>query len=44
VRTHLRRPKISDRGNILIFDKGVGLALRNEPKRRAPRQLIECHI
>src|ERR1700747_3043764 len=42
VRTHLRKPKISDRGNILIFDKGVGLALRNEPQRRAPRQLIEA--
>jgi signal transduction histidine kinase len=42
VRTHLRKPKISDRGNILIFDKGVGLDLRNEPQRTAPRQLIEA--
>src|SRR6201987_6473906 len=42
VRTHLRKPKISDRGNILIFDKGVGLDLRNEPQRPAPRQLIEA--
>jgi len=42
VRTHLRKPKISDRGNILIFDKGVGLDLRNEPRRSAPRQLIEA--
>jgi signal transduction histidine kinase len=42
VRTHLREPKISDRGNILIFDKGVGLDLRNEPQRPAPRQLIEA--
>jgi signal transduction histidine kinase len=42
VRTHLRKPKISDRGNILIFDKGIGLALRNEPQRPAPRQLIEA--
>jgi signal transduction histidine kinase len=41
VRTHLRGPKISDRGNILIFDKGVGLDLRNEPQRPAPIQLIE---
>jgi signal transduction histidine kinase len=41
VRTHLRKPKISDRGNILIFDKGVGLDLRNEPQRPASRQLIE---
>src|SRR6201987_2096797 len=42
VRTHLRKPKISDRGNILMFDKCVGLNLRNEPQRRAPRQLIEA--
>jgi signal transduction histidine kinase len=42
VRTHLRKPKISDRCNILIFDKGVGLDLRNEPQRPAPRQLIEA--
>jgi len=33
---------ISDRGNILIFDKGVGLDRRNEPQRPAPRQLIEA--
>jgi hypothetical protein len=42
VRTHRRKTKISDRGNILIFDKGVGLDLRNEPQRPAPRQLIEA--
>ena len=42
MRTHLRKPKISHRGNILIFDKGVGLDLRNEPQRRAPRELIEA--
>src|ERR1700733_325060 len=42
VRTHLRKPKISDGRNILIFDKGVGLDLRNEPQRPAPRQLIEA--
>jgi signal transduction histidine kinase len=41
MRTHLRKPTISDRGNILIFDKGVGLDLRNERQRPAPRQLIE---
>jgi signal transduction histidine kinase len=41
VRTHLREPKISDRGNILIFDKGVGLDLQNEPQRCEPSQLIE---
>ena len=42
MRTHLREPKISDRGNILIFDKGVSLDLQNEPQRPAPRQLIEA--
>ena len=40
--TRLRKPKISGRGNILIFDMGVGLNLRNEPQRPAPRQLIEA--
>jgi hypothetical protein len=30
VRTHRRETKISDRGNILIFDKGVDLDLRSE--------------
>jgi signal transduction histidine kinase len=42
VRTHLTKPKTSDCGNILMFDKGVGLDLRNEPQRRAPGQLIEA--
>jgi signal transduction histidine kinase len=42
VRTHLRKPKISGRGNILMFDKGVGVDLRNERQRPAPRQLIEA--
>jgi signal transduction histidine kinase len=42
VRTHRRKTKNSDRGNILMFDKGVGLDLRNEPQRRAPSQLIEA--
>jgi C4-dicarboxylate-specific signal transduction histidine kinase len=42
VRTHLRKPKISDRDNIIIFDKDVGLDLRNEPQRRAQTQLIEA--
>jgi signal transduction histidine kinase len=41
VRTHPRKPGISDRGNILTFDKGVGLNLRNEPEWRAPSHLIE---
>jgi signal transduction histidine kinase len=40
VRTHRRETKITDRGNILMFDKGVGLNLRNESQRRA--QLIEA--
>jgi signal transduction histidine kinase len=42
VRAHRRKTKISDHGNILMFDKGVGLNLRNEPQRPAPRQLIEA--
>jgi hypothetical protein len=42
MRTNRRKTKISDRGNILMFDKCVGLDLRNEPQRRAPRQLIEA--
>jgi C4-dicarboxylate-specific signal transduction histidine kinase len=42
MRTHRRKTKSSDRGNILNFDKGVGLDLRNEPQRRAPSQLIEA--
>ena len=39
MRTHRRKTKISDRGNILMFDKGVGLNLRSEPQRRTPSQL-----
>jgi signal transduction histidine kinase len=42
VRTQRRKTKISDRGNILMFDKGVGLDLRNEPQRHARSQLIEA--
>jgi signal transduction histidine kinase len=38
----VRKAEISDRGNILIFDKGVSLDPRNEPQRPAPRQLIEA--
>jgi signal transduction histidine kinase len=41
VRTHRRKTKISDRGNILMFDKGVGPDLRSEPQKRAPNKLIE---
>jgi signal transduction histidine kinase len=39
VRTHLRKPEISDRGNILMFEKGVALDLRNELQRRAQSQI-----
>jgi signal transduction histidine kinase len=42
VRTHRRKTKISDRGNLLMFDKGVGLDLRNEPQRQPRSQLIEA--
>ena len=42
MRTHRRKAKISDRGNILIFDKGTGLDLRNELQRLAASQLIEA--
>ena len=42
VKTHLRKPKISDRGNILMFDKGVGLDLRSEQKAPTQSQLIEA--
>jgi signal transduction histidine kinase len=41
VATRLRKPEISDRGNILIFDKRAALALRNELQRRAQTQGIE---
>jgi signal transduction histidine kinase len=42
VATRLRKPEISDRGNILIFDKRVALNLRNELRRREQVQLIEA--
>jgi signal transduction histidine kinase len=42
VRTRRRKTMISDRGNILMFDRSVGLDLRNEPQWRAPSQLIEA--
>jgi signal transduction histidine kinase len=42
VRTHLRKPENSDRGNILMFDKGVALDLRNESQRHAQSQRIEA--
>jgi hypothetical protein len=42
VATRLRKSEISDRGNILIFDKGVALDLRNELRWRAQVQMIEA--
>jgi signal transduction histidine kinase len=42
VRTHLRTPNISDRGNILIFDKGIVPDPRNEPQRFEPDRLKEA--
>jgi signal transduction histidine kinase len=40
VRTHLWNPKISDRSNILICDKSVGLDLRTKPQRRTKSRMI----
>jgi signal transduction histidine kinase len=42
VRTHRREARSSDRGNILMFDKGPGLDLRNEPHRRAQSQWTDA--
>jgi signal transduction histidine kinase len=42
VRAHRRETEISDRGNILMFDKGLGLNLRNESGRRVQNELIEA--
>ena len=42
MRAHHRKTKISNCGNILIFDKGVALDLRNESQGRAPSRLIEA--
>jgi C4-dicarboxylate-specific signal transduction histidine kinase len=39
VRTHRRRTEISNRSNILMFDKGVGLDPRNELQERAQSQI-----
>ena len=41
MRTHLKTPNISDRSNILIFDKGIGPDLRNEPYRFEPDRFKE---
>ena len=42
MRTHRRETEISDRGNILMFDKRAGLHLRNKSQRRPQSQLIEA--
>jgi signal transduction histidine kinase len=42
VRTRLRKPEISDRGNILMFDKGLGPDLRNGPQRCEQGRLMEA--
>jgi signal transduction histidine kinase len=41
VKTRRMQTKTSDRGNILMFEKGVGLDLRNEPQRSGPSEVIE---
>jgi signal transduction histidine kinase len=42
VRAHHVKTKILDRGNILMFDRAIGLDLRNEPRRRTQSELIEA--
>jgi signal transduction histidine kinase len=42
VRTHLRKPEISNRGNILTFDKGLGPDLRNHLKGREQGRPMEA--
>jgi C4-dicarboxylate-specific signal transduction histidine kinase len=42
VRTHLRKTRVSDRSDILMFDKGVGLDPRNRRRRHAQSQVIEA--
>jgi signal transduction histidine kinase len=42
VRTHLRKPEISDRGNILTFEKGLSSDLRNELKGCEPGRRLEA--
>jgi len=41
VRLHQTEPTISDCGTVTMFPKGVGLALRDEPKQRTQNQLTE---
>jgi signal transduction histidine kinase len=42
VRTHLRKPKISEMGSILTFDKGRGPGLRNELQQCEQGRLVEA--
>ena len=42
MRTHLRKPEISDGGNILPFEKGLGPDLRNELQRCEQGRLMEA--
>ena len=42
MRTHLRKPEILDRGNILTFDKGLSSDLRNELKRCEQGRRLEA--
>ncbi|MGC1782048.1 MAG: hypothetical protein WA708_05980, partial [Acidobacteriaceae bacterium] len=42
MRAHGRETEILDRGNILKFDTGVALDLRNELQGRAESPLIEA--
>jgi signal transduction histidine kinase len=41
VRLHQTESTISDRGDMTMFPKGVGVALQDEPKRRTHNQLRE---
>ena len=42
MRAHRRETEISDHGNILMFDKGVGLNLQTESQLRVQNELIEA--
>src|ERR1700722_19436154 len=42
VGTRPRKPRIPNGGNVLMFDKGVGLDLRNKLQQRAQSRQIEA--
>jgi RNA polymerase sigma-70 factor (ECF subfamily) len=42
VRTHYREPEGSDRGNVVMFEKSVGLDLQNGPREHTQSQRIEA--